>query len=82
MEARTRGVDMSEEIRNLEKSIEEGRFRFGDTKKLKRLKKKLEAREKRRRVRKDDFQSLLDYIDALEEFIQALEEEIEFLRYR
>jgi len=74
-------MDMSE-IEKLEKSIAEGRFRFGDTKKLARLKKKQKVAELRKRVKKDDFKTLLDLIDAIEERIQAIEEEIEFLRRR
>jgi len=72
-------MDMSE-IERLEKLIAEGRFRFGDTKKLERLKKKYKVAELRKKVKMDDFKTLLDLIDAIEERIQALEEEIEFLR--
>lgn len=72
-------------IEELEKKIEKGEFRFGETKRLKRMKKSLALRRAREilvRAGLSDTAKLYGYVIALEKLVEALEEELEHLRNR
>lgn len=75
----------ADEVELLEAKVAEGRFSFGDTLRLKRLKKIKaceEAKENLKQTGVSDAAKLYAYIAALEKRLEALEEEVEFLRCR